>query len=166
MSHLPLYSGHKEPKKGPEVNPKLVGEMSEACIILALLRHNWVVLKPFGDSQRYDLVTEREGRFLRLQCKTGRLIDGAVSFPTCSSYRHRGLGTKDYRGQADLFAVYCPDNEKTYVVPVEEVGIRTCRLRVETSKNGQREGVRPACDFEIGRFGALERQRAAVSGPS
>jgi hypothetical protein len=145
------------------MNPKLVGEKSEACIILALLRHDWPVLKPFGDSQRYDLVTERNGQFLRIQCKTGRLVDGAVSFPTCSSYRHRGLGTKDYRGQADLFAVYCPDNEKTYIVPVDDVGTRTCRLRVLPSKNGQRDGVRPAQGYELARFpGLLKDQRPAT----
>ena len=137
------------------MNPKLVGEKSEAYIVLALLRHGWPVLKPFGDSQRYDLVTERDGRFLRIQCKTGRLVDGAVSFPTCSSYLHRGLGTKHYRGQADLFAVYCPDNDRTYLVPVDAVGMRTCRLRVEASRNGQRDGVRPAADYEVGKFSGL-----------
>ena len=132
------------------MNPKLVGERSEASIILALLRHDVPVLKPFGDSQRYDLVIERGGQFLRVQCKTGRLVNGAVMFPTCSSYRHRGLGSKNYRGQADLFAVYCPDNEKTYLVPVDTAGIRSCRLRVDVSRNGQREGVRPAIDYEVG----------------
>lgn len=131
------------------MNPKLLGEKSEARIIAALLQQDLPVLKPFGDSQRYDLVTEHNGRFLRVQCKTGRLIRGAVEFPTCSSYRHRGHGTKDYRGQADFFAVYCPDNDQTYLVPVEVVGRCKCRLRVEASRNGQRNGVRPAVDYAV-----------------
>src|SRR5882672_4501240 len=120
------------------MNPKLTGEKSEARIIAELLwdDDDLTVLKPYGDSRRYDLVIERDGRFLRVQCKTGRLIRGAVEFPTCSSYAHRGLGRRDYRGQADVFAIYCPDNAKTYVVPVSDVGVHKCRLRVDTSKNG------------------------------
>jgi len=137
------------------MNPKLMGEKSEARIIAALLQHDLPVLLPFGDSQRYDLVTEHQGQFLRIQCKTGRLIRGAVEFPTCSSYEHRGLGRRDYRGQADVFAVYCPDNDKTYIVPVGVVGLRKCSLRVEASRNGQSNGVRPAVDYEVGALGGL-----------
>ena len=143
------------------MNPKLVGEKSEARIIAALLQLDLPVLKPFGDSQRYDLVVEREGQFLRVQCKTGRLVRGAVEFPTCSSYRHRQRGVRHYRGQADYFAIFCPENEKTYVVPVESVGLKKCRLRVEVCRNGQREGVRPAADYEVGWLAVLKRQGPA-----
>lgn len=64
------------------MNPKRVGERSEAFILLAFLRNDVPVLKPFGDSQRYDLVIEHDGRFKRVQCKTGRLVQGAIEFPT------------------------------------------------------------------------------------
>jgi len=139
------------------MNPKLTGEKSEARIIAALLQEDLPVLKPFGDSQRYDLVMELDGRFLRIQCKTGRLVRGAIEFQTCSSYAHRGLGRKDYRGQADLFAVYCPDNDKTYVVPVEAVGRAKCSLRVEAARNGQRNRTRDAATYEVSWLRARSR---------
>ena len=48
------------------------------------------MLIPFGDNQRYDLVVEREGNFVRVQCKTGRVRkEGQILFNTCSSYVHR-----------------------------------------------------------------------------
>lgn len=144
------------------MNPKLLGEKSEARIIAALLHHDLRVLKPFGDSQRYDLVIDHDGRFVRVQCKTGRIIRGAIEFPTCSSYRHRGLGVKDYRGQADLFAVYCPDNGTTYLVPVDAVGVSKCRLRVEASRNGQSDGVRPAVDYEVRWLRGLDSNQRPV----
>lgn len=88
------------------MNSKAKGEVSQGQI-LALLRKGENVLTPFGDNQRYDLVVERAGTFVRVQCKTGRLKRGAIAFDTCSSYVHRGRGKRDYRGDADVFAVYC-----------------------------------------------------------
>jgi hypothetical protein len=147
MSHFAAYIAAMAGTKG--VNPKAIGERSEGQIIARLLHAGKTVLKPYGDNQRYDLVLDEGDTFVRVQCKTGRLRKGAVEFATCSSYAHRGHGGRDYRGQADVFAVYCPDNEKTYLVPVEAVGVSKCRLRVETSRNGQRDGVRSAVDYEV-----------------
>jgi hypothetical protein len=134
-------------KKG--VNPKAIGERSEGQIISVLLRLGKTVLKPFGDNQRYDLVIDEGDRFVKVQCKTGRLRQGAVTFATCSSYAHRGLGRRDYRGQADIFAVYCPETDTCYVVPVDAVGEKGCSLRVQKSRNGQAKKVRLAADFEL-----------------
>lgn len=61
---------------GAGASPGL-GELSEASIVLALLRHDLTVLRPYGDSQRYDLVVEQNERFFRVQCKTGRLSRGS-----------------------------------------------------------------------------------------
>jgi hypothetical protein len=36
------------------------------------VRRGYSVLLPFGVNQRYDLVLDLDGRFVRAQCKTGR----------------------------------------------------------------------------------------------
>lgn len=95
-------------------NPKTVGERSEAVILARFLLKGEVVLQPFGDNQRYDLVIERQGRFFRVQCKTGRVKDGCVCFQSCS--RAGGKSRRAYGGEIEFFAVYCPDNEKVYFV--------------------------------------------------
>jgi len=132
-------------------NPKAVGERSEGLILAAFLRAGKVVLQPFGDNQRYDLVVDEDGHFIRVQCKTGRVKNGAVVFATCSSHVHTaGGGKKGYKGQADLFAVYCPELDKVFVIPVEAAPDRSCALRLESPKNRQTKGVRMAWnhDFE------------------
>jgi hypothetical protein len=131
------------------VNPKAIGEKSEAIIMAALLRHGFVVLTPFGDNQRYDLVIDLDGVFLRVQCKTGRLSRGAVVFNTCSSQAHRGGGHQSYAGQVELFGVYSPDLDKVFFVPVGEVGGRQGNLRVEPAKSNQAKGTRSAAAFEF-----------------
>lgn len=133
------------------VNPKAIGEKSEGKIISRLLDAGMLVLKPFGDNQRYDLVIDDGERMIKVQCKTGRLRNGAIIFTTCSSYAHRGLGRRDYRGQVDVFAVYCPETDGCYIIPVDSVGIRHCSLRIEKSRNGQARNVRLAADFAVPR---------------
>lgn len=131
------------------VNPKAIGEKSEGQVISRLLRAGKTVLKPFGDNQRYDLVIDEGDRFVKVQCKTGRLRNGAVAFPTCSTYAHRGHGRLHYRGQVDVFAVYCPETDGCYLIPVDAVGTTRCALRVTKSRNGQAKNVRLAADFEL-----------------
>jgi hypothetical protein len=105
--------------------------------------------KPFGDNQRYDLVVDEEGVFKRIQCKTGRLKDGAISFNTCSSSYHRNGQKHSYHGQIDYFGVYCPESRKCYLVPVEDVGTRQAKLRVEPAANSQEKNIHWAEDYEM-----------------
>lgn len=130
-------------------NSKQIGDESAGMVIAALLQRKEIVLVPFGDNQRYDVVVDRNGAFVRIQIKTGRLERGAIEFDTCSSYAHRGRGHRDYRGDADLFGVYCPDTKKAYLVPVDEVGTRSGSLRVAPPRNGQNKKIRLALDYEL-----------------
>ena len=131
-------------------SPKTIGERSEGMVLAALLRAGKVVLQPFGDNQRYDLVVDEDGRFIRVQCKTARWTGpGALTFDTCSSQSHRGKGKQDYRGQADVFGVYAPDLDEVYIVPVDDVGVTAATLRTENPKNGQTKKVRFASDYLI-----------------
>lgn len=128
------------------MNPKAVGERTEAVVLAALVKRGKVVLLPFGDNQRYDLVVDENGIFTRIQCKTGRLVKGSVVFSTCSSQAHRSKGRQGYKGQAELFGVYCPDNDKVYLVPVDDVGVGYAYLRVDPTNQ---PNVRWAGQYEL-----------------
>lgn len=137
-------------------NPKAVGERSEAQVLAKFLRAGKVVLTPFGDSQRYDMaLDEGGGRFVRVQCKTGRLHKGVIEFPACSTNWNKGT-TRDYRDDIEVFAVYVPDTDKMYIVPVDVVGKKSGSLRINPAKNGQQKNVRMASEFE---FRGLEATR-------
>jgi hypothetical protein len=133
---------------------KTVGDQTEAMVMARLLQVYPVVLLPFGENCRYDMLIEDQDRFIRVQCKTGRLRDGAVWFPSCStSYLTRADGAKprrrDYADGADAFGVYCPETDSVYLVPVGEVGVRSGSLRVEPPRNNQMKKVRWARDFVV-----------------
>jgi hypothetical protein len=135
-------------------NTSLVGEVSRTQIMATLARRGKRPLVPLGDFQRYDFVFEdEEGRFFRVQCKTGRLRNGAVSFYPCSVDSRSQPGRcirRPYTNEVDYFGVYCPDNDKIYLVPVSEATETQCLLRINPPRNGQKTKIRWARDFEIG----------------
>jgi PD-(D/E)XK endonuclease len=142
---------------GPKQNPKAIGERSQAYITAKLLEVGYNVLIPYGDNTRYDLVIEdADGQFWRVQCKTGWVEnDGAyIAFKTASSYYHTKAGRtshgrRDYRGQVEYFAVYCPDTGKVYPVPIDHVGTASANLRLLPTGNKQEKNVRWAKDYEL-----------------
>jgi hypothetical protein len=126
---------------------KRVGNVSEAAVLAALLKRGYVVLTPWGDNERYDLVIDNEGTFERVQVKTGRIISGAVVVDAKSVSTK---GTNWYHGQVDHIAAYCTELDKCYLVPMVVFGKRrSISLRFEASKNHQSKRVTLAKDFEL-----------------
>jgi len=100
------------------------------------------ILIPFGENHRYDFVAEdQEGRFLRIQVKSGRLKNGAVEFSAFSSHFHRGgAKSRAYHGEIDYFAVYCKDNDQVYFVPEPAAKLRPL-LRISPPKNNMKKTI-------------------------
>jgi hypothetical protein len=122
--------------------------------MLALQRVGFVVLLPFGENVRYDLVIDDGNQLARVQCKTGRLREGAVRFSVCSSYAHHRQPRaihRNYSGQIDYFGIYCPETGGAYLVPIDDLPLkREGALRVDPARNSQRRRIRSAADYQIG----------------
>jgi hypothetical protein len=137
-----------EPAKSS--HPVDVGQRSEAAVLAAFVKHGYRVLVPFGVNHRYDLVLDQEDRFVRVQCKTGRLRDGVILYAAESIRSNtRGTQRRGYAGEIDLFAIYCPDTARIYVVPFEESADSNGRLRIATPVNSQSRRIRWASDYEL-----------------
>jgi len=135
--------------------------------MLALREAGYAISVPFGENTRYDLVIDGGG-LRRVQCKTGRLREGAVRFATCSSYVHHQrprTPQRDYIGDVDCFAVHYPDTDGVYLIPIGAISTRReGSLRVDPSRNGQRKHIRLAALYEIGRV--TSRATQAPRAPS
>lgn len=131
-------------------HPVDVGQRTEAVILAELVKRGYRVLLPFGVNHRYDLVLDLDGRFLRVQCKTGRVRRGCVQFNARSIRSNtKRARNRSYAGEIDLFAVYCPATGRVYAVPIEDATLSDCSLRLVPTRNGQAEGVRWAADYEL-----------------
>ncbi len=129
-------------------HPVAIGERLQLAVMLALQAADLPFLVPFGENTRYDLVLDLGDRFVRIQCKTGRLRDGAIRFAACSTYAHHPnprVRRRDSTGEVDYFAVYCPDLAGVYLVPwMSSQTACVGHSVVSPTRNNQRLGVRLA----------------------
>jgi hypothetical protein len=139
-----------------DYDPNEVGTATLNNVVFALLAAGWDVLFNNYRVKRYDIVIEdAEGRFYRVQCKTGQLTHGAVFFrPVSLRAAKEETGwrriTATYEGDIDYFGVYCPDNGKVYLIPIEDVTTKAaCYLRIEPPNNNQRKRIRWAKEYEV-----------------
>ena len=127
------------------------GDISEIQVAAALMRRGRRVLRPISSGLRYDLlIDDGDGTFSRVQCKTGLMKDGFIVFRARNFDARRPSGVS-YRGQIEAFGVFCPQNGRTYLVPMAALTASdsTARLRLRPARNGQRTGVRLAEEFDI-----------------
>jgi len=60
---------------------------------------------------------------------------------------------RNYIGEIDYFAVYCPETAGVYLIPIAEAQLKRMGiLRVEPARNNQRRFIRLASDHQIGRI--------------
>ena len=137
----------------PSGHPVDVGQRSETAILAAFVERGFDVLLPWGTNRRYDMVLDLGDRFVRVQCKTGRIKNGAVLFSAksvrCNTKRNL---TREYVGEIDYFAVYCPARRAVYLVACDETTRTEVMLRIEPTANNQTKRIRWAADHELARF--------------
>ena len=120
--------GFLRPEGKVHIAPLAKGSVAETHTVAALARCGYFPLLPAIAGGRYDLVFEdAEGNFWRVQVKTGRYKGGSIEFHTKSN-SVKG----SYRGQADYFAVYCPDLRKAVSPQTEHPVKFACRKFVST----------------------------------
>ncbi|WP_227133334.1 group I intron-associated PD-(D/E)XK endonuclease [Halorubellus salinus] len=134
------------------MNPSRRGDISESIVLSALMRCGLTVSIPFGDSDRYDLVVDEDGELFRVQCKTGSWVNGTVRFKLYSStVDEEGRVDQSYEpGEVDAFAVYAPQTDEVYWVPMSVTGTGEMRLRVEDPSAGApRSRINWADEFRL-----------------
>jgi hypothetical protein len=93
---------------------KLRGEWVELLFMTRAAEHGLRVMKPWGDSSRYDFVVEAGSRFLRVQVKSTNFRKS--KFYVCSMVR---FGQKCYTSDdIDFFAIYVIPVDSWYIVPI------------------------------------------------
>ena len=137
------------------------GNGAEAAVLAAFVQRGFHVLIPFGDGQPYDLVVELGTAMLRVQCKRAWPSKGCMHFNSHST--DHGNGRRRYRGLADIFGVYFPQNDDVYLVPVHEIEAAKGWLRLEPTRNNQKRRVRFASDYQIDRW-KIDDLREVVDG--
>jgi hypothetical protein len=108
------------------------GEWAESVFMARAGEHGLPVSKPWGDSNSYDCVVGRPGKFVAVQvkCTVAKLESGkGYICSTCSSH-------KVYRaGAFDFLAAYVVLEDLWYIIPAREIrGLKSISLCTESGE--------------------------------
>jgi hypothetical protein len=128
-------------KRKPRIikDKKMRGEWAESVFMGRASEHELPVSKPWGDSESFDCVVGRPGKFLAVQvkCTISELRNGqGYACSTCSS-------GKPYRsGAFDFLAAYVVPEDAWYIIPAKAIrGMKSISL---LTQGGKYEGYREA----------------------
>lgn len=132
------------------LDTKQKGNLTELQCITSFYELGYAVSIPYGDCERYDFIADIDGKLIKIQVKTSRVIDeeGTIKF-SCRSTRSNASGcyNRQYTAdEVDCFATY--HNGICYLVPIEECSSEK-KLRFLPPKNNQKVGINYAKDYEL-----------------
>lgn len=134
------------------------GNVAELKIAATAAELGIPVFMPLTEHGRYDLVLEIAGRLLRVQCKHAPRKGDVIVVCTVTNRRGpRGfIRTRYTADEVDAVAVYCPDVDSCYLLPIAMVdGMSGVHLRLAPPKNGQRAAIHYADDYLLGAVAQL-----------
>lgn len=132
------------------LNSKQKGNLTELLCLAAFTELGYTVSIPYGDCAKYDFIVEINNHLYKIQCKTSSEIEtGVYKFATrTTQVGTTSINTRTYtKNDIDFFATII--DKQCYLVPVEEASGKQKTLRFILPKNGQREGINFAKDYEL-----------------
>jgi len=127
------------------MHKKTKGSIAELAVATRLMKDGWHVLLPYGENTRYDLVAEKDNRFVRIQVKYVTPKNG-VLYVNCQSSNNWSV-LPYTAAEIDAIAAYNAATGDVYYIPVESMRRTAMKLRLEPTKNHQKLHVRFAKDF-------------------
>jgi hypothetical protein len=120
------------------------GEWAELWFMALAKGLGMGVLKPYGDSGRYDVAVESGGRILRVQVKSTIYCRRGGEY----SLNVMGPGRKRYeKGSVDFFAVWVIPINEWYIIPYAAMGKRLTLHFTPGSKRAKWAQYREAWDL-------------------
>jgi len=103
-------------------------DLSKAFVVARLLKEGYMVLEPFSENSKYDLVIDLEGKFVRIQVKTIYYKnDLCVYEMICYSTTRKNkkyIKTKYTPHEVDFIIGYNSDKDEVYTFPIRDIAGR------------------------------------------
>ncbi len=124
------------------------GDLGVAKAHCDLVEKGFIVLFPATEHAPFDLVAYDGNRFVRVQVKYRRAVNGSIQIPMKSWWadKNGSHGKLIDKSQIDVFCVYCPDTDRCYYFKPENIE-KCFTIRVNTPKNNQAKRVNFADDY-------------------
>jgi len=123
------------------------GVIGELAFTSHLIEKGYTVLTPINHNSSYDLVTEKGGKFIRIQVKYRAPVNGTLRVELCRPMRN----TKKYTERdVDAMGLYNPVSHKFYLIPLNIITTeREFLIRIDKPKGRKSKAMHFASQFEI-----------------
>lgn len=120
-----------------EINRKLIGRIGLSMAINYFTCQGYTVSLPMNDTQWYDMVVEKNGKFETVQCKATATETKTIDFRSTGGTN--GSTYDNLLNHSELDYLFCVDGDlNMWLIPVNEITTsKQITLRTELTKNGQ-----------------------------
>ena len=120
-----------------EINRKSIGRIGLSMAINYFTIMGYTVSLPMNDTQWYDLVIEKDGKFETVQCKATQTKDKTIDFRSTGGTN--GGVYDNLLNHSELDYLFCVDGDlNMWLIPIKEITTkRQVTLRTEPTTNGQ-----------------------------
>ena len=120
-----------------EINRKQIGRIGLSMAINYFTVKGYTVSLPMNDTQWYDLVIEKDGKFETVQCKATQTENKTIDFRSTGGTK--GSEYDNLLNHSELDYLFCVDGDfNMWLIPVNEIPTKKqITLRTEPTKNGQ-----------------------------
>lgn len=129
-------------------NTLLKGRVTQLQVLKYFLQSGYIVSSPEIPYQ-YDFLLDTGEKILKIQVKTCREVDegSCIEFNT-SSTTHNASGYKRRNYSTSTVDYFCTMyKNKCYLIPFSECGVKSKKLRLVPTKNGQIKNICFAKDY-------------------
>lgn len=138
------------------MNTKLKGDITELEVLTYVTKLGIKVSLPFGDRARYDQIWDINGKLLRIQIKSSRILDGKFEISCKSTNRGNGRYIQHPYNEDEIDAIVTFFEGDCYFIPVKDINKTSMQLRLDESKNGQKSKIKFAKDYKIEKYLTME----------
>ena len=129
------------------MNSKQLGLLGELKAQYDFTKAGWNISTPLGDYCSYDFIATKDDNLIKIQLKTTEKIheNGAMIFSVTSRnyYEYKIYTNQD----CDYFYLFCLENEKGFLYPINRPHSSHITIREEIPKNNMTKGINFAKDF-------------------
>jgi hypothetical protein len=124
------------------------GDLGVAKAYCDLVEKGYIVLFPTTEHAPFDLVAYDGSRFIRVQVKYRRVVNGCLQVNLINWWadKNGSHGKPIDKRQVDVFCVYCPETDKCYYFKAEDVNT-SLTLRISYPRNNQSKNIKFADDY-------------------
>ena len=120
-----------------EINRKQIGRIGLSMAINYFTIQGYTISLPINDTQWYDLIIEKDGKFETVQCKATATQSGAIDFRSTGGTK--GTVYDNLLNHSELDWLFCVNKDlEMWLIPVKEITTsKQLTLRTEPTKNNQ-----------------------------